>query len=107
MKKLAELAGIDPSLPNLGMRVNNTTFSSPEFNRLRNEKVRLQTFQESWIPIIKKGGFSRFALYDLESDPLQKKDISKQRPKVTERLKKELLELYKDVMADAPDWNLK
>ena len=104
VKKLAELAGIDPSLPNLSTRVNNTTFSSPEFNRLRGEKVRLQTFQESWIPIIKKGGFSRFALYDLESDPRQEKDIYKQRPKVTERLKETLLTLYEDVLEDAPDW---
>ena len=85
VKKLAELAGIDPSLPNLSMRVSNTTFSSPEFNRLRGEKVRLQSFQESWIPIIKNGGFSRFALYDLESDPRQEKDISKLRPGSNDR----------------------
>jgi hypothetical protein len=104
---MAKLAGIDPSTPNLGSRVTNTTFTSPEYNRLKSEFVRLRTFQEAWIPIIKAGGFSRFALYDLEADPLQKKDISKQRPEVTERLKKKLLALYKDVMADAPDWNSK
>ena len=33
------------------------------------------------------------------------KDISKQRPRVTERLKKELLTLYEDVIDDAPDWS--
>ena len=104
---MARLAGIDPSTPNLGSQVSNTTFSSPAFNRLNFERVRLQTFQEAWIPAIKAGGFGRFALYDLSSDPLQQKDISKQRPKVTERLKQKLLALYKDVMADAPDWNLK
>jgi arylsulfatase A len=87
--------------------VSNTTFSSPEFNRLRGEKVRQESFQESWIPIIKAGGFRGFALYDLKTDPLQKKDVSRQRPEVTERLKKKLLTLYKDVMADAPDWHLK
>ncbi|NCF85561.1 MAG: sulfatase-like hydrolase/transferase [Verrucomicrobiaceae bacterium] len=102
--QMAKMAGIDPSLSNLGSRVTNTTFTSPEYTRLKNEFVRARTFQESWIPIIKKGGFSRFALYDLESDPLQKKDVSKQRPKVNERLKKKLLELYKDVLEDAPDW---
>ncbi|MBC8356847.1 MAG: PQQ-binding-like beta-propeller repeat protein, partial [Planctomycetes bacterium] len=58
----------------------------------------------AWIPAIKAGGFNRFALYDLSTDPLQQTDISKQRPKVTERLKKKLLVLYKDVMADAPVW---
>jgi hypothetical protein len=104
LQEMARLAGIDPSTPNLGSRVSNTTFTSPEYKRLKNEFVRLRTFQEAWIPIIKEGGFSRFALYDLKADPLQKKDISKQRPAVTNRLKKKLLTLYKDVMADAPDW---
>ncbi|MEE2934460.1 MAG: sulfatase-like hydrolase/transferase [Planctomycetota bacterium] len=104
LQQMAKMAGIDPSLPNLGSKVTNTTFSSPEYNQLKSEFVRLRTFQEAWIPTIKAGGFSRFALYDLSTDPLQKKDISKQRPEVTERLKKTLLALYKDVMADAPDW---
>ena len=104
LQQMARLAGIDPSTPNLGSRVTNTTFSSPEYKRLKSEFVRLRTFQEAWIPAIKSGGFSRFALYDLKADPLQKKDISKQRPEVTNRLKKKLLTLYKDVMADAPDW---
>ena len=76
-----------------------TTFTSPEYNRLKSEFVRLRTFQEEWIPGIKAGGFSRFALYDLKADPLQKRDISKQRLEVTNRLKTKLLELYKDVMA--------
>ena len=88
---MAELARIDPSPRNLRSRVSNTTFSSPEFNRLRSEKVRLESFQEAWIPTIKAGGFSRFALYDLKADPLQQKDISRQRPEVTERLKKKRL----------------
>jgi len=104
LQEMARLAGIDPSTPNLGSRVTNTTFTSPEYKRLKSEFVRLRTFQEAWIPAIKAGGFSRFALYDLKADPLQKKDISKQRPEVTNRLKKKLLTLYKDVMADAPDW---
>ena len=104
LQQMAQMASIDPSTPNLGSRVTNTTFSSPEYNRLKSEFVRLRTFQEAWIPTIKTGGFSRFALYDLSTDPLQKKDISKQRPEVTERLKKQLLALYKDVMTDAPDW---
>lgn len=102
LQRMAKLAGIDPSSRNLLTRVSNTTFTSPEYRRLSNQRVRLQTFQESWIPIIKQGGFRRFALYDLESDPLQKKDISRQRPKVTARLKEKLLELYQDVMSDAP-----
>ena len=102
LQRMAKLAGIDPSSRNLLTRVSNTTFTSPEYRRLSNERVRLQTFQESWIPIIKQGGFRRFALYDLESDPRQKKDVSRQRPEVTARLKEKLLELYQDVLSDAP-----
>jgi arylsulfatase A-like enzyme len=107
LRRQAELAGIDPNVPNLLQAVSNTTFSSPEFNRLHGERVRLQSFQEAWIPTIKAGGFGRFALYDLETDPLQKKDVSKQLPEITERLKKKLLTLYKDVLEDAPDWSNK
>ena len=66
-QKLARLAGINPRAPNLGSRVTNTTFSSPEYNRLKSEFVRARTFQEAWIPTIKAGGFSRFELYDLKN----------------------------------------
>jgi arylsulfatase A len=105
LRQMARLAGIDDDAENLRSRIANTTFTSPEFRRLRGEYVKLTTFQESWIPIIKSGGFSRFALYDLASDPTQMKDVSRQHPEVTARLKKKLLTLYKSVMADAPDWS--
>ena len=58
------------------------------------------------IPIIKAGGFSRFALYDVIADPGQTREISKQQPEVTVRMKQKLLALYKDVMNDAPDWHM-
>lgn len=106
MRQMAKMAGIDPSSKNLGSRVTNTTFTSREYKRLKSEFVRLRTFQESWIPIIKAGGFSRFALYDVIADPKQTKEISRQRPKVTARLKRKLLTLYKSVLADAPDWSV-
>jgi len=105
LRQMARLAGIDEDAENLRSRIANTTFTSPEFRRLRGKYVKLTTFQESWIPIIKSGGFSRFALYDLASDPTQTKDVSRQQAEVTARLKKKLLTLYKSVMADAPDWS--
>ena len=105
LRQIARLAGIDEDAENLRSRVANTTFTSPEFRRLRGEYVKLTTFQESWIPVIKSGGFSHFALYDLESDPKQTKDVSRQQAEVTARLEKKLLTLYKSVMADAPDWS--
>ena len=102
---MARLAGIDEDAEILRSRIANTTFTSPEFRRLHGEYVKLTTFQESWIPIIKSGGFSRFALYDLEADPKHTKDVSRQHPEITARLKTKLLTLYKSVMADAPDWS--
>ena len=62
-------------------------------------------FHESWILAIKAGEYRRFELYDLATDPSQKTDISKEQPKVFERLKRQLLELNASVMADAPDWS--
>ncbi len=105
LREMARMAGIDENVENLRSRVANTTFTSPEYKRIKSEMVRITTFQESWIPIIKAGGFRRFALYDVVADPKQTKDISRQHPEVTARLKEALLALHKSVMADAPDWN--
>jgi len=69
--------------------------------------VMLNTFQEAWIPLIKTGGFGRFELYDLDTDPKQEKDISAQHPEVAARLKQQLLAIHASVMADGPDWLLK
>jgi arylsulfatase A len=104
LREMARMAGIDENVENLLSRVLNSTFTSPEYNRIRNEVVRLITFQESWIPIIKSGGYRRFELYDLVADPKQTTDISSQNPGITARLKETLLALNKSVMADAPDW---
>jgi arylsulfatase A len=60
-------------------------------------------FQESWIPAIKSGGYERFELYDLATDPGQQNDLSAQRPDVAARLKKKLLEINASVMADGVD----
>ena len=105
LRQMARLAGIDEDADKLRSRIANTTFTSPEFRRLRGEYVKLTTFQESWIPVIKSGGFSHFSLYDLQSDPKQTKDVSREQAEVTARLKKKSLTLYKSVMADAPDWS--
>jgi arylsulfatase A len=84
----------------------NSSFENPDVERLRNEFVRLNQFQESWIPAIKagSGGFRKFELYDLASDPNQQTDISSQKPEVLERLKKQLEEINASVLTDAPTW---
>ena len=86
-------------------RIFNRRFDDPEARRLSLEYIWLYTFQESWIPRIKAGGFGRFGLYDLDADPRQKKDISAQQPEVAARLKRQLLAINASVMADAPDWS--
>jgi hypothetical protein len=104
VREMARMAGIDEDVESLLVRVFNSTFTSPEFSRIRSEVLRMVTFQESWIPIIKSGGYGRFELYDLVADPKQTTDISRQNPEITARLKETLLALNKSVMADAPDW---
>jgi len=93
-----------PSDSELRTRIFNQQFDDPEARRLSLQYVRLNAFQESWIPLIKAGGFRRFELYDLHTDPKQAHDISAQRPQVTARLKEQLLAIHASVIADAPDW---
>lgn len=64
-------------------------------------------FQEKWIPIIKKGGYINYQLFDLEADPSQEHDVASSNLEVVERLKKQLLEINASIMADGPDWHLK
>jgi len=79
-------------------------FKNKDAERLRLEFIRLNVFQESWIPILKSGSYRRFQLFDLAADPSQKIDVSKQYPDVFARLKRQLLEINASVMAEAPDW---
>lgn len=80
-------------------------FKDKEAEKLRGQYVRLNMFQESWIPLIKSGSYRRFELFDLSRDPQQKNDLSGQLPDVLARLKKKLLEINASVMADAHDWH--
>jgi len=82
-------------------------FKDKEAEKLRGQYIRLNMFQESWIPSIKAGGYKRFELFDLTRDPGQRTDVSVQLPGITARLKKKLLEINASVMADAHDWHLK
>ena len=108
--RIAEIVGKDEGKSgegNLRSRIFNTKFANPEADRLRIQYVQLNTFRESWIPLIKAGGFGRFELYDLAADPRQETDVSAQHPDIVARLKKQLLEINAGVMADAPDWQSK
>jgi arylsulfatase A len=80
-------------------------FKDKEADKLRGHYVRLNMFQESWIPTIKAGAYTRYQLFDLAKDPGQQTDLSHQLPDVVARLKKKLLEINASVMADAHDWH--
>jgi len=79
-------------------------FKNKDAERLRGKFMRLNVFQESWIPVFKSGSYKRFQLFDLATDPTQKVDVSKQYPEVFSRLKRQLLKVNASVMAEAPDW---
>ena len=81
-------------------------FKDKEAEKLRGELVRLNMFQEAWIPTIKSGTYRQFQLFDLARDPKQQQDLSAQLPDVVARLKKKLLEINASVMADAHDWHV-
>lgn len=79
-------------------------FRDKEAEKLRGQYIRLNMFNESWIPAIKAGTYDRFELFDLDRDPGQKINLAAKNPEVVSRLKKLLLEINASVMADAPDW---
>ena len=87
-------------------RSYNSKMKNKETERLRDEFVKLNMFQESWIPVIKSGsgGFRKFELYDLTNDPGQRTDIASKKPEVLKRMKKQLISINDSVLAEAPYW---
>ncbi|MEM1225259.1 MAG: sulfatase-like hydrolase/transferase [Planctomycetota bacterium] len=63
-------------------------------------------FQETWIPLIRSGGYRDFQLFDVVADPQQSNDLAEQMPEVLSRLRVKLLEINASVMADGHDWSL-
>ena len=94
-----ELGGL-----NLRSRMFNGRFANPEANRLRDEFRSLFYFNESLIPLMKKGGVDRVELYDLSKDIGQQNDIANKHPKLIAHMKKQANIIYKSVMADGPDY---
>jgi arylsulfatase A len=84
----------------------NSNLKTLEWSRLRARFVMLNTFQEAWVPLIKagSGGVSDFRLFDLAKDPGQQRNIAKQFPKLTGRLKQQVMALNAEVLKEAPDW---
>ena len=99
-----DIASADSGDGGFRSRMFSGTFANRDAERLRHVYLGLNTFRESWIPLIKSGSYGDFELYDLYKDPSQKTDIAAQHPDIVARLKKELLAINASVVADAPDW---
>lgn len=82
-------------------------FRDSDAERLRGQFIRLNQFHESWIPRLKQTQFTRFELYDLESDPAQSTNISVRQPLIHAKMKSQLLKLVESAMVDAFDWSSK
>jgi arylsulfatase A len=70
------------------------------------ELSKSNMFNESWIPVIKRGGYKDFQLFDLSKDPSQTQNLASQNPELLRVLKAKLLKINQSVMADGIDWHL-
>ena len=94
---------LQKSRPIVNIRDGNySLLAEPDY-----ELSKSNMFNEEWIPVIKKGGYTNFKMYDLVKDPGQQKDISRENPELFEKLKKKLLEINASVMSEGADWHLK
>ncbi len=78
-----------------------------DWKKLRSQFVSLNTFQESWCPLIKagSGGFRKFELYDLKDDPNQEQNVANRFPLQFEKLKQLAIALHSEVLEEAIDWS--
>ncbi|MEE2642514.1 MAG: sulfatase-like hydrolase/transferase, partial [Planctomycetota bacterium] len=99
--------GRELSASELWHRCYNSPLKTEDWKKLRSRFVTLNTFQESWIPLIKKGAgdITRFELFDLSKDIGQRRNIAIQEPKVFHRLQKKMLAIHGEVLREAPDWS--
>ena len=80
-----------------------------DFSLVANPDYEISTtnmFQESWIPIIKTGGYKDFQLYDLSKDPGQTQNIASDNSELLKKLKKKLFKINQSIMVDGVDWHL-
>lgn len=61
-------------------------------------------FSPSHMAYLKRAKPATFELFDLEADPAQKNDVSRQHPGVFKRMKKQMIALHEDVISGGPNW---
>ena len=79
----------------MAMRYNNYTLLGwfPE----NKDGSNLINWMKSSVP-------EKFALYDLSTDPEQKNDLAVSQPEIINQLKPLMLEQWKDIRDEGPDW---
>jgi len=94
---------LQKSRPVVAMRDGDWSLvADPDYDLSKNNM-----FQESWIPKVKKGGYTNFQLFNLKNDPSQTKNLASAKPDVLRKLKAQLLKINASIMADGADWHLK
>jgi arylsulfatase A len=61
-------------------------------------------FKEEYIGLIKETGLENFRLFNLRNDPKQLFDVSSENPEKFESMKEQMMELHKEIVAEAIDW---
>lgn len=62
-------------------------------------------FKEEWIGMVKETGLKNFRLYNLREDPEQNNvNVARGNPQRLESMKKKMINLHKEVVAEAIDW---
>lgn len=61
-------------------------------------------FKEEYIGMVKETGLTNFRLYDVRKDPHQDRDVADREPERLEAMKKSMVELHREVVAEAFDW---
>ena len=93
---------LQKSRPIVAMREGDYSLvANPDY-----EISKSNMFEESWIPIIKKGGYKDFQLFDLKKDPGQVQNIAAENPELLKQMKGKLLKMNESITADGADWHL-
>lgn len=61
-------------------------------------------FKEEWIGLVKETELGNFRLYNVRQDPGQHHDVAAKNPKRLEAMKRKMIALHKEVVAEAIDW---
>ena len=78
-----------------------------DWNLVADPTIDLSThkwFDIASIGDVKAAGLTNFRLYNLREDPAQQHDLAEQHPRRFEQMKKAMIELHKEIVAEAVDW---